>query len=332
MLNKNTLERLIEMIDNMRVLATKAAWKSGSCRRHCTKLAAQLTVAVLLCVPSSLVATLSLAADAADQEEWIQLFNGRNLEGWTPKITGYDYGVNYGNTFRVENGVLKVSYDQYDGFDGRFGHLFYKDPFSYYRLRIEYRFVGEQLKNGPGEWAIRNSGVMFHSQSGSSMLRDQNFPICIEAQLLGGLSDGKERPTLNMCSPGSEIVFDGRIHPDHCLNSTSKTYHGDQWVRAELLVLGSAQITHYVDGEEVLEYALPQMGGGAVDNFAPVQFRSGELMDGGYIALQSESHPVEFRKVELLNLEGCMDSTAVNYKRYYVKSNPAACRYESVPE
>ncbi len=295
--------------------------------RRRARLGAQLTAALAVCVPSALLPASALAKDS-DKEEWIQLFNGRNLDGWTPKITGYEYGENYADTFRVENGVIKVRYDKHDGFDGRFGHLFYKDPFSHYRLRVEYRFVGEQQKGHPGAWAIRNSGVMFHSQSGRSMLRDQNFPICVEAQFLGGLSDGKERSTMNMCSPGTEIVLDGRLYPDHCLNSKSKTYHGDQWVRGELLVLGSGQVTHYVDGEEVLEYALPQMGGGAVDNFDPKQFRAGELMDGGYIALQSESHPIEFRKVELLNLEGCMDDKASNYKRYYVKSNPKACRYE----
>lgn len=314
------------MANSMHVLVFKTAPNRS---RPFAKLAAQLTAALLVCVPSCFVSATAFAADAADKEEWIQLFNGRNLEGWTPKITGYEYGENYGDTFRVENGVLKVSYDKYDSFDGRFGHLFYKQPFSHYRLRVEYRFVGEQLKGHPGAWAIRNSGVMFHSQNGSSMLRDQNFPICVEAQFLGGLSNGKERSTFNMCSPGTEIVYEGSIYPDHCLNSKSKTYHGDQWVTGELRVLGSGQITHFVDGEEVLEYALPQMGGGAVDHFDPKQFRAGELMDGGYLALQSESHPIEFRKVELLNLEGCMDSEASNYKRYYVKSNAAACRFEN---
>lgn len=292
---------------------------------------AQLTAALLVCVPFAFGPAMSIAQDSADKsadrEEWIQLFNGSNLDGWTPKIAKHEYGENYANTYRVEDGVIKVSYDGYKSFDERFGLLFYKQPFSYYRLVVEYRFTGEQVKGNPGAWALRNSGVMVHSQSGQSMLRDQNFPISIEAQFLGGLSDGKERSTMNMCSPGTEIVYEGRIYPEHCLSSKSKTYHGDQWVRGEMLVLGAGQITHYVDGEEVLEYALPQIGGGAVDNFDPKVFRAGQLLESGYIALQSESHPIEFRKVELLNLVGCMDSKATNYKRYYVKSDPSACRY-----
>ncbi|WP_149193544.1 3-keto-disaccharide hydrolase [Luteimonas suaedae] len=267
------------------------------------------------------------AADtAAEEEEWIALFNGRDLDGWTPKITGHALGDNFADTFRVEDGLLKVRYDGYASFDGKFGHLFYKDPFSYYRLAVEYRFVGEQAPHGPGDWALRNSGAMLHSPHPRTMGRDQDFPISIEAQFLGGLGD-KARSTMNLCTPGTEVVYRGSIYPEHCLDSASKTFEGDQWVRAEMLVLGSGQITHFVNGEEVLEYALPQFGGGAVSNFDPAAKPDGQLIEGGYISLQSESHPIDFRKVELLNLAGCMDRDASNYKRYYVKSVPESCVY-----
>lgn len=264
-------------------------------------------------------------ANSADQEEWIQLFNGRDLSGWTPKIAKHEFGDNFANTFRVEDGLLKVRYDGYKKFDEQFGHLFYKDPFSYYRLRIEYRFVGEQAAHGPGAWALRNSGVMLHSPDPRTMPRDQNFPISIEAQFLGGLSDGKPRSTANMCSPGTEIVYEGRIYPEHCLNSKSATFDGDQWVSAEFVVLGAGEITHYVNGVEVLQYTLPQFGGGTVANFDPKTKPDGDLIDHGYISLQSESHPIDFRKVELLPLVGCMDKKAKNYKSYYVKSAPEQC-------
>ena len=273
---------------------------------------------------------LCVAAQAAPgEEEWIALFNGRDLTGWTPKITNHALGDNYADTFRVENGTIRVSYDDYDAFDGRFGHLFYEKPFSYYRLVIEYRFVGEQAPKGPGNWALRNSGVMFHSQDPSTMTRAQNFPISIEAQFLGGLSDGKARSTLNVCTPGTEIVFQGALLPTHCHNSGSATFDGDQWVRAEIVVLGSEKITHIVGGKTVLEYSKPQFGGGAVNEFAPAAKPDGQLIEGGYLALQSESHPIEFRKVELLNLAGCMDEKAANYKSYYVKSVPTQCEYAS---
>ena len=261
-----------------------------------------------------------------DRKEWIQLFNGEDLEAWTPKITGYDVNENYGNTFRVEDGLLKVRYDQYDAFDQRFGHLFYQAPFSNYVLAVEYRFVGEQVAGGPG-WAIKNSGMMLHAQPPATMKKKQDFPISIEGQLLGGTGAG-ERSTANLCTPGTHVVMDGELVTQHCIQSESETYGGDGWVRAEFVVLGDSLIRHVVEGNTVLEYAKPQIGGGQASPVDQEIKQDGKLLEEGYIALQSESHPVDFRKVELLNLRGCMDPEASNYKSYYVKSDEEACRYE----
>jgi len=291
----------------------------------CSRLIVRSGFCVLLF--AALCAGSAAAETPAEKEEWIALFNGRDLDGWTPKIAGYALGDNFGNTFRVEDGLLKVRYDQYESFGKKFGHLFYKDPFSYYRLVVEYRFVGDQAPHGPGNWALRNSGAMLHSPHPRTMGLNQDFPISIEVQFLGGLSDGKARSTVNLCTPGTDVVYQGSIYPEHCLESASKTFDGDQWVRAEVLVLGSGQITHFVNGEEVLEYALPQFGGGAVSDFDPTAKPDGTLIEGGYLSLQSESHPIDFRKVEVLNLAGCMDRNASNYKRYYVKSVPESCVY-----
>ena len=231
---------------------------------------------------------------------WISLFNGRDLQGWSPKITGHQLGDNYGNTFRVEDGILKVSYDQYDKFDGKFGHLFYKDSFSHYILRVEYRFVGDQVPGGPG-WAFRNSGAMLHCQAPESMAKDQNFPVCIEVQLLGG-NGRDERSTGNLCTPGTHVVMDGELVTQHCIGSSSKTYHGDQWVTMEVEVRGNSSIKHIINGEVVLEYQNPQLD----ENDADAQRlmdKQDKMLDEGYISLQAESHPVEFRKVEIRLLE-----------------------------
>lgn len=265
----------------------------------------------------------------ASQEHWVELFNGRDLGGWTPKITGYPLGYNYADTFRVADGRLVVAYDGYERFETRFGHLFHASSYDYYRLVVEYRFLGEQAPHDPGVWASRNSGVMLHAQPPETMGLDQAFPVSVEAQLLGGLGDGAPRPTANVCTPGTDIVVAGRVHPEHCLASTSATYEGDGWVTVELIVLGGSQITHLVEGTEVLSYALVQVGGDGAE--AVADERHGEVLDGGYIALQSESHPIEFRRVALLDLSGCMDPAADNYRSYFVRSRPELCVYASAP-
>ena len=260
-----------------------------------------------------------------NRPDWIQLFNGKSLDGWTPKFSKHDLGENFNDTFRVENGVLAVRYDKWTKFDGEFGHLFYKDPFSYYRLAAEYRFIGDQVAGGPA-WARRNNGLMLHSPDPKTMVKDQDFPISIEVQLLGGFGDGKPRTTMNLCTPGSNVVLNGKLHTAHCTNSTSKTYDGEQWVRVEVEVHGDELVKHIVEGQTVLEYTKPQIGGGQVSPVDPAIKVDGTPMTGGYISIQAETAPIEFRKIELLNLEGCMDAKSPAYKAYVVKAKPEACK------
>ena len=241
---------------------------------------------------------ISTACHAAD-DGWVTLFNGQNLDGWIPKIKGYPAGENFANTFRVEDGLIKVRYDGYDGaFKNRFGHLFYKSPFTNYILRVEYRFVGEQLPDGPG-WATRNSGAMIHGQMPDTMRQDQDFPVSIEVQFLGGSGSGT-RTTANLCSPGTHVEKDGQLYTPHGLNSKSKTYHGDQWVTVEVEARGSETIIHRIEGETVLQYDKPQYDPGDGDAKKLIEANGGKLLiEGGSISLQSESHPVDFRKVEI---------------------------------
>ena len=283
------------------------------------------------CSQSASRATVSQSAVPAgdpDAKEWIQLFDGKDLRGWKIKFAKHPLGENFRNTYRVENGMLEVRYDQWPSFDGEFGHIFYERPFSYYLVAAEYRFVGDQVRGaGPDlAWGIRNNGIMVHSQSPESMGLNQDFPISLEVQLLGGLGKGP-RPNGNLCTPGTNVFMDGKLFTPHCVNSTSKTYDGDQWVRTEALVLGDSIIKHIVNGDTVLVYTKPQMGGGMANNTKPGVLVEGKPLTEGYIALQAETAPIDFRKVEVLVLEGCKDPKAKNYKRYYVKSLPESCRY-----
>ncbi|MFT5198429.1 MAG: hypothetical protein ACI87O_001086 [Planctomycetota bacterium] len=240
------------------------------------------------------------AAPSSQSPEWTPLFDGATLDGWSPKIVGHELGDNFDNTFRVDNGLLKVRYDNYGTFEGRFGHLFFDAPFSHYKLRVEYRFVGEQCPGGPG-WALRNSGVMIHGQSAESMGLHQDFPVSIEVQTLGG--DGENaRSTGNLCTPGTHVVMEGELTKRHCTNSTSKTVHGDDWVLLEIEVRGNEIIRHFIDGELVLEYTNPQLDTNDSDAQAVLNVDPLVLLSSGTISLQSESHPVDFRSVELLEL------------------------------
>src|SRR5262245_38351149 len=245
---------------------------------------------------------LAMAAQDAksDADGWISLFNGKDLSGWTPKIKGYELGDNFGDTFRVEDGVMRVSYDQYEQFNRKYGHIFYKDKFSHYRLRVEYSYVGDQCRGGEGR-ATRYSGVMLHCQPPETMTKDQHFPVSIEVQFLGGLGRGP-RTTGNLCTPGTHVVMDGQLIKRHCTNSKSKTFDGDQWVTVEVEVRGDKTIKHFVNGEEVLSYEQPQLDDG--DPNARPLIKDGQvLIRDGYISLQSESHPIEFRKVEIKSLQ-----------------------------
>lgn len=253
----------------------------------------------LLTIIPFLVVSCTAQKKVNADDNWIPLFNGKNLDGWTTKIHHYETGDNYGDTFRVEDSIIKVRYDKYEGdFNARFGHLYFDTPYSHYHLSMEYRFVGE-LHPGAPSYTLKNSGVMFHSQDPRTMLKEQNWPISVEMQFLAGITEGEDRPTGNMCSPGTEIVYEGEIYPGHCLNSTSDTYYGDQWVKAELIVRGDSLVTHIINGKKVLEYTKPQIGGGVVEGYDPKIKQDGQLLKKGFIALQSEGQPIDFRDIKI---------------------------------
>lgn len=248
------------------------------------------------------VVGLFLVAQVAVAEEWKPLFNGKDLKGWTPKIRGHEAGENFADTFRVEDGLLKVRFDKYEGpYRGRYGHLFYNEPFSHYRIRVECRSIGDQVQGGPG-WARRNNGLMLHAQSPQTMVLDQEFPVSLELQILTQLEDGKPRSTANLCTPGTNVFLDGKLHTPHCTSSTSKTIPDGEWATIEAEVLGGETIKHFVNGEQVMEYSRPQLD--------PADKNAQRLLDGGspkeltkgLISIQAESAPYDFRKIEVMVL------------------------------
>jgi hypothetical protein len=257
----------------------------------------------------------------APAAEWRTLFNGRDLQGWTVKLAHHDVGDNYADTFRVEDGAIAVRYDRYgEQFGARFGHLFYQEPFSYYVLALEYRIRGAQQQGAPS-YARLNSGVMIHSQAPDSILKDQDWPISVEAQFLAS-----DRTTMNVCTPGTEIFMRGAMVKAHCTNSSSRRYVEDgAWVAVQVEVLGNERVRHYVDQQLVLEYETPQIGGGVATGFDPRIKVDGTPLASGYIGLQAESQPVEFRNVRLLQLSGCGDRSSSAYRSHFVHRDDSRC-------
>lgn len=239
-------------------------------------------------------------ATSESEEEWLQLFNGQDLTGWQPKVTNYPLCENPNNLFRVEDGLLKVRYSKQDTFRNEFGHLFYKESFENYRLRVEYRFVGQQLLNAP-EWAYKNNGLMIHGQPAESMLIDQAFPISLEVQLLGA-DIGVDRPTGNLCTPGTSIEIAGQRVIEHCINSRGPSISDDSWVTAEVIVYADSLIQHLINGDTVMTYTNPTIDSTEVDYITSQSLKSLNLTSGS-ISIQAETHPIDFRRVELLELE-----------------------------
>lgn len=249
-----------------------------------------------------LASLMGCAQQPVTEPEWESLFNGQDINQWTVKIHRHEVGENFAQTFRVEDGMIKVRYDGYGDFNDQFGHLYFNRPFSNFHLKLNYRFSGKFHPGAPA-YAKLNSGVMFYSQSPQSMPKGQNWPISVEMQFLADLQDGNVRTTGNMCSPGTDIEFENEVFASHCLNSTLAARPAGEWVSAELIVK-DGEVTQLINGMVVLQYANPTIGGmpKAVKGENPQRWQPGLALRTGYIALQSEGHPIEFRDIKIKQL------------------------------
>lgn len=236
-------------------------------------------------------------SETKETGKWVSLFNGKNLTNWIPKIAGYGLAENYGNTFRVENGFLSTRYDQYDSFSNKFGALYFDKPFSNYRLKVEYRFAGDTAKGAPA-WGYRDGGIQYHGQPPATLGLDQPFPVCLEYNLHGG-NGSEERPTGEICANGMYVEIDGKRNTSYCtLPAVKRTFHGDDWVTAEIEVRGGT-ITHFVNGEKILQFKNPRFD--SAHALGKTFIAGGnDMVKGGYISLQSNSHPMDFRKIEIM--------------------------------
>lgn len=238
-----------------------------------------------------------ISSATKENQKWVSLFNGRDLNHWIPKIAGYKLGDNFGNTFRVEDGILSTRYNAYDSFNKRFGALYYEKKFTNYRLRVEYRFTGT-LTPGAPSWGFRDGGIQYHCQPPSTVGLHQPFPVCLEYNLLGG--NGKdERPTGEICASGIYVEINGKRNSSYCTPpAVKRTFAGDEWVTAEIDVR-DGKIIHFVNGEQILQFENPRYD--STNAIAKAFIVNGnDMVKDGYISLQSNSHPMDFRKIEIM--------------------------------
>ena len=246
------------------------------------------------------IAALLISCAAAQEAKWTSIFNGKDLEGWTPKIRGLALGEDPKKTFVVKDGAIAVTYENYADWGDAYGHLFHKTKLSNYRIRLEYRFTGDQVKGGPG-WATQNSGIMLHSQDPKTMGKDQDFPCSLEFQLLG--KGNSVKTTGNLCTPGTYITLDGKVNKTHCMNSKFPTLPLGEWVKAEAEVRGGKLVKHLINGQEVMQYTDLKLDEGDANAKPLIEIQGNNDLTEGYISLQSESHPVEFRNIEVMELK-----------------------------
>lgn len=260
----------------------------------------------------------SAAAAMAQDSAWIRIFNGKDLNDWDIKFRDKALNVNLNETFKVVDGLLTVDYSKWANFNGEpFGHAAYKvRKFSHYLLRSEYRFHAAQVTGGPG-WARQNNGFMLHSQSMASMTLGQDFPVSMETQLLGPQNGGS---TMNLCTPGTHYHdMAGKLITDHCVNASNITKPAHpNWTSVSALVLGDSLVKHMVGKDTVFRYTKP-----VLDNMTPLK--------EGYIAIQAESSPIQFRSIDVLDLVGCMDKSKPAYRAYFVKHDANACNVTALP-
>lgn len=267
---------------------------------HAVKNLSNLFIPILV-VPFLMLCTSKKPIEQSSEEiQWESLFNGEDLTGWTMKIFGYEAGENFGNTFRVEEGILQVRYDQYDQFDNRFGALYFNREFKNFRLRVEYRFLGETAPGAP-EWGFRDSGIQYHGQGPGMLAIDQPFPICLEYNLHGG-NGQDDRPVGQICANGIKIWIDGEDNSSYCTPpAVERTFHGDQWVTAEIESKDGV-FRHFVNGEEILQFSNPRFD--ITNDIARTMMVDGDsTVLKGFISLQSNSHPIDFRKIEIVEYQ-----------------------------
>lgn len=218
-----------------------------------------------------------------DKSGFITLFDGTSLKGWR------NYGKeDLSDKWTIDQGTLKFDSQQ----KGRGGDIIFAHRFKNFELDLEWRIA----KGG-------NSGIFYMIQEIYNQYAAASSP---EFQLL----DNENHPDALQGQDGNRRA--GSLY-DLIPATPQNTKPFGEWNRAKIVV-DNGKVTHYQNGEKVLEYTLWTLGWIKMLEKSKFSFAAWEdaflLMSNcggvdrkGYIGFQDHGNDVSFRNVKIKVLD-----------------------------
>lgn len=272
---------------------------------------------------AAIIATLVLGsigtgwAQSKADSGWVPLFNGRDFEGFYAHY--YQYGVvemAKQEAFRIDSGIIHVPRAKPTANWAGQAHLFTRKRYSWYRVRVEYRYAPDHSGGS------QNAGLIVHVENDDALIRNtkDRRPTSIEINMrradgspwtlwsasnLGPYINTTVRPGTQLYLAASEggvpwtndpWAGDKRVVYSAAANTEKPM---GQWNQGEARIYGDSLGEFYLNG------ALRTRGWNfrvrASANDADPSRRI-PYEDGG-IGLQSEDHEIWYRNWEIMELE-----------------------------
>jgi hypothetical protein len=274
---------------------------------------------------SSFAERVSNPTPAAADERWIQLFNGKDLKGWSTFLQKQNKNEDPSKVFQVQNGAIHVYGNRSAGTVVPAGYLASDAEFANYHLRLEYKWGAKKF--APRDKQRRDAGLLYHVTA-----PDVIWPRCIECQIqendtgdcftVRGTQLSASIEMENIETPGGfkllprykpedrggkqQTVGEGGI----ARIVKSSIHERDGWNMVELIIRGCDDTVHIVNGHTVFNGSdLRQLN---------AKNKSWEPLTHGRIALQAEFAEVFYRNVEIRPIP--------DHPLYHDADRPAATR------
>lgn len=233
---------------------------------HVCPMSVRLKIGVFLIVVGTALAICPGCTTSNNKTTTVNLFNGRNLDGWSHLFQETNAPASVAWT--VEDGILTCKGEP-------LGYLYAKKSFKNFRLQVEYRWVS---KTDP-----RNNGIFSRIQNPTSGA----IPRCVETQLnvgeagdlmtMQGMKMDEDQPRF-FHIPNHELA--GEVHGVKAVKNVERP--GGQWNEITILAQGG---TYTVT-----------MNGESINQATGIEIVSGP------IGLQCEGGVIQFRRVEVTPL------------------------------